>query len=324
MGKQMPVAVCSPISQRKLSRARLHGRLPAALCPLRARELRGRGLRRGGCAHGRGFQGEPLRPRKPDARVYCGAGGGLRGVAGILRGLLRRADHQVRAQARGDKGSRGDPAAHGVLRLDGVVGCGLEARPRLHLHQQLAAGAACGERADGRGGGVERSVAGRPARRHRLALRRVRAVEFPGLAGTRPAEALVPGARRRCPDAGAAGVRVVFLVMAALFLIQTLVGAASEHYRADLTGFFGIDLAQVLPYNLMRTWHMQLAIFWVATSFLAAGIFLAPMISGREPRSQHVLAFALLGALAVVVFGSMIGEWLGIFGFAGEWWAWFG
>ena len=115
-----------------------------------------------------------------------------------------------------------------------------------------------------------------------------------------------------------------FLVMAALFLIQTLAGAASEHYRADLAGFFGIDLAQVLPYNLIRTWHVQLAIFWVATSFLAAGIFLAPMISGREPRGQHVLAFALLGALALVVFGSMIGEWLGIFGFMGEWSAWFG
>src|SRR5215211_7575119 len=52
-----------------------------------------------------------------------------------------------------------------------------------------------------------------------------------------------------------------FLVMAASFLIQTLVGAASEHYRADLAGFFGIDLAQVLPYNLMRTWHVQLGIF---------------------------------------------------------------
>ena len=115
-----------------------------------------------------------------------------------------------------------------------------------------------------------------------------------------------------------------FLVMAALFLIQTLVGAASEHYRADVAGFFGIDLAQVLPYNLMRTWHVQLAIFWVATSFLAAGIFLAPMIAGREPRGQHFLAYGLLGALAVVVFGSMIGEWLGIFGFMGGWWAWFG
>jgi nitric oxide reductase subunit B len=115
-----------------------------------------------------------------------------------------------------------------------------------------------------------------------------------------------------------------FLVMAALFLLQTLVGAASEHYRADLTSFFGIDLARVFPYNVMRTWHVQLAIFWVATSFLAAGIFLVPMIAGREPRRQNWLAFALLGALAVVVFGSLIGEWLGIFGFMGDVWVWFG
>ena len=73
--------------------------------------------------------------------------------------------------------------------------------------------------------------------------------------------------------------------MAALFLIQTLVGAASQHYRAEL-GFFGFDLAAVLPFNLMRTWHVQLAIFWVATSFVAAGIFLAPMIARREPRTR--------------------------------------
>jgi nitric oxide reductase subunit B len=105
-----------------------------------------------------------------------------------------------------------------------------------------------------------------------------------------------------------------FFVMAALFLIQTFVGAASEHYRAEIDGFFGLDLAQVFPYNLMRTWHVQLALFWVATSFVAAGIFLAPMIARREPRHQGKLAFALLGALAVVVFGTLIGSFLGIHG----------
>jgi nitric oxide reductase subunit B len=50
----------------------------------------------------------------------------------------------------------------------------------------------------------------------------------------------------------------------------------------------------------------------VAASFLAAGIFLAPIIAGREPRRQHWLSYALLGALAIVVFGSMIGEFLDI------------
>lgn len=105
-----------------------------------------------------------------------------------------------------------------------------------------------------------------------------------------------------------------FFVMAALFLIQTFVGAASQHYRAELDSFFGIDLAQIFPYNLMRTWHVQLALFWVATSFVAAGIFLAPMIARREPKHQGKLAFALLGALAVVVFGTLIGSYLGIHG----------
>ncbi len=64
----------------------------------------------------------------------------------------------------------------------------------------------------------------------------------------------------------------------------------------------------------MRTWHVQLALFWVATSFVAAGIFLAPMIARREPKHQGTLAFALLGALAVVVFGTLIGSYLGIHG----------
>jgi nitric oxide reductase subunit B len=103
-----------------------------------------------------------------------------------------------------------------------------------------------------------------------------------------------------------------FFVMAGLFLVQTFVGAASQHYRAEIDNFFGFDLARWFPYNLMRTWHVQLAIFWVATSFVAAGIFLAPMIARREPKHQGKLAFALLGALAVVVFGTLIGSYLAL------------
>jgi nitric oxide reductase subunit B len=115
-----------------------------------------------------------------------------------------------------------------------------------------------------------------------------------------------------------------FLVMALLFLMQTLLGGASEHYRAELTNFFGFDLARVLPFNIARTWHLQLAIFWVATSYLAAGIFLVPMITGREPRGQGLLSYLLLGALAAVVFGSMAGEYAGVFGWIQNGWSWFG
>ncbi|WP_460796581.1 nitric-oxide reductase large subunit [Nocardioides pacificus] len=105
-----------------------------------------------------------------------------------------------------------------------------------------------------------------------------------------------------------------FFVVAVLFLGQATLGAAIEHYRADLASFFGFDLAQILPFNLARTWHVQLSLLWTAASFLAAGIFLAPIVSGREPRRQHWLAWGLLVAVAIVVFGSMISEAISIFG----------
>src|SRR5215469_10885746 len=111
-----------------------------------------------------------------------------------------------------------------------------------------------------------------------------------------------------------------FFIMAALFVVQTLLGGATEHYRADLQTFFGIDLGRLLPFNVVRTWHLQLSIFWVATSYLAAGIFLAPMIAGREPRGQKPLAYALLGALVIVVVGSLLGEFAGIHGWLRNSW----
>ena len=96
-----------------------------------------------------------------------------------------------------------------------------------------------------------------------------------------------------------------FAIVSVLFLAQTLVGAAAQHYRADLSTFFGLDLARLLPYNLARTWHVQLALFWTAAAFLAGGIFLTPFIARREPRRQSWLAYGLLGAVALVVFGSL-------------------
>ena len=111
-----------------------------------------------------------------------------------------------------------------------------------------------------------------------------------------------------------------FFVMAALFCVQTLLGGATEHYRADLQTFFGINLGKILPFNIVRTWHLQLSIFWVATSYLASAIFLAPMIAGREPRGQKLLAYGLLGAVTIVVVGSLFGEFAGIQGLTRNSW----
>ena len=99
-----------------------------------------------------------------------------------------------------------------------------------------------------------------------------------------------------------------FLVIAGLFLLQGMLGAANAHYHVEPGGFYGLNLGDLLPYNLSRMWHVQLALFFVAASYLAMGIFLAPMIARREPKHQDKLALILFGALVVVVVGSLLGE----------------
>ena len=116
-----------------------------------------------------------------------------------------------------------------------------------------------------------------------------------------------------------------WLTMTALFLVQTIVGGAAAHYRADPKSFFGIDIASWFPFNLMRTWHVQLALIWVVTSFLAAGIFLVPMITKRrDSKAQTALTYLLLGALLIVGVGSLLGELAGQHGWFGGLWHWFG
>jgi nitric oxide reductase subunit B len=107
-------------------------------------------------------------------------------------------------------------------------------------------------------------------------------------------------------------------VSSLLFVLQTLTGGLIAHYRAEPEGFFGIDFSAILPFNIMRTWHVQLAIFWVSASYLATGIFIVPLIAGRERRGQGWLTIVLLIAVAIVVFGSLAGEYAGARGWLGE------
>lgn len=116
-----------------------------------------------------------------------------------------------------------------------------------------------------------------------------------------------------------------FFVVAILFFVQSALGGLLAHYRAEPLGtFFGVDLSGVLPYNLARTWHVQLSIFWVAASYLGAGIFITPLISGFEPRGQKTLSYLLLGAVAFVVVGSLLGQAASIRNLLGDLWFWLG
>jgi nitric oxide reductase subunit B len=114
-----------------------------------------------------------------------------------------------------------------------------------------------------------------------------------------------------------------FWVVAALIVVQMGLGAVTAHYGVEGSAFYGLPLAEWLPYAVTRTWHVQLGIFWIATSWLATGLFIAPAISGHEPRFQRAGVNFLFIALLVIVVGSLAGQWLGVMqklGFAGNFW----
>jgi nitric oxide reductase subunit B len=103
-----------------------------------------------------------------------------------------------------------------------------------------------------------------------------------------------------------------FWVVSGLFLLQIVLGVITAHYGVEGGAFYGIPLAEILPYVITRTWHTQLGIFWIATAWLAAGLYIAPAVSGIEPKGQRIGVNILFIALLVVVLGSMAGEWLSV------------
>ncbi|MEP7211882.1 MAG: nitric-oxide reductase large subunit [Acidobacteriota bacterium] len=116
-----------------------------------------------------------------------------------------------------------------------------------------------------------------------------------------------------------------FFVVSLLFLLQIVMGIITAHYGVEGGGFYGIPLQDYLPYVVSRTWHTQLGIFWIATAWLAAGLFIAPYICGYEPKYQKLGVDVLFAALLIVVLGSMGGQWLSVMHMLpGDLWFWFG
>jgi nitric oxide reductase subunit B len=116
-----------------------------------------------------------------------------------------------------------------------------------------------------------------------------------------------------------------FYVAAALLLLQIGLGAITAHYGVEGASFYGIPLDQILPYAVTRTWHTQLGIFWIATAWLATGLFMAPAVGGHEPKGQRFLVNVLFGCLVTIVVGSLAGEWLSVQQkLHGDTWFWFG
>ncbi len=115
-----------------------------------------------------------------------------------------------------------------------------------------------------------------------------------------------------------------FAVAALLFFVQVNVGAATAHFRADPASFYGLDLSALFPSNLTRTWHIQLAVLWITTAWVAGGLFLASSLGTGTLKRQKLGIDILFWALVLVVLGSLLGEMAGIRNMLGRAWYWFG
>ncbi|MES2130612.1 MAG: nitric-oxide reductase large subunit [Pseudomonadota bacterium] len=113
------------------------------------------------------------------------------------------------------------------------------------------------------------------------------------------------------PTASMRATRKYFYVVIGLILAQVGFGVITAHYAVEGTSFFGIPLGQILPFTVSRTIHTQFAVLWIATAWLATGLYIAPAISGVEPRFQKLGVNTLFYALLFIVVGSTACGWIG-------------
>ncbi len=103
-----------------------------------------------------------------------------------------------------------------------------------------------------------------------------------------------------------------FWVVCALFVAQVLLGIVTAHYAVEGQGLYGLPFAEYLPYTITRTWHTQLAVLWIATAWLATGLYVAPLLGGRDPKFQRLGVNFLFISLLVIVIGSFAGQWAAV------------
>ncbi len=103
-----------------------------------------------------------------------------------------------------------------------------------------------------------------------------------------------------------------FWVVVLLFGAQVLLGIVTAHYAVEGQGLYGIPLSDYLPYVITRSWHTQLAVLWIATAWLATGLYVAPLLSGYEPPFQRFGVNFLFFSLLIIVVGAFAGQWMAV------------
>jgi len=116
-----------------------------------------------------------------------------------------------------------------------------------------------------------------------------------------------------------------FLVVALVFLASQGAGAIMAHSYYERETFYGVQLNYMLPFNFLRSFHLQAPIIWIGLGWIASGLFIAPAIAGgREAKGQGFLVDLLFWVSLFVVSAALLGNYLGIQGVIDKGWFWFG
>jgi len=111
-------------------------------------------------------------------------------------------------------------------------------------------------------------------------------------------------------------------IVSLLFVVQLFLGAYLAHLYADPTEDF-IFSQSLLPFNVMRSIHTQLAILWVAVGWLVGGLLIAPWIANKDHKLPWLVDILWVALLTVAV-GSIIGLYMGATGQMRDVWFWLG
>ncbi|MCE4627864.1 MAG: cbb3-type cytochrome c oxidase subunit I [Desulfurococcales archaeon] len=107
--------------------------------------------------------------------------------------------------------------------------------------------------------------------------------------------------------------RLALLGMALAMLglmIQGLLGGYLMHMYTEPT-MYGIDTHNILPFNVARGLHYNLAILWIAVTWVSFALFTLPYFGVKLTNSK---ALAILGAGGTVALLGLLGVWLSYLG----------
>ncbi len=111
-------------------------------------------------------------------------------------------------------------------------------------------------------------------------------------------------------------------IVALLFVLQLFIGGYLAHLYTEPSKDFVLSQS-ILPFNVLRSIHTQLAILWVAVGWLVGGLLIAPWVAQKDHKFPW-LVDVLWTALLVVAVAALVGLYMGATGHLKETWFWFG